>query len=256
MSDKTETAMMPMDAQPVYLIAGQSTPEQPGLSLVDALVWAYRRRWWLVVWFVVLMGVQVGMLMQAKQVEYMFTVRAERGNLEGLVVALQEDIAHRGDSVREFTPQIEFQKLGTAAKAEQARSLVSVQVTAPANQSMPPLLEDLRQLAQTSVIRADADYLKQATLGVQVAGERLQALRADSNATVAERSAAEMSLANAKVAMETPLVLKVSEIQRNPVTSGFAKRVALAAALAICGSLLLVGAGWGYGEIRRRAAQA
>ena len=81
-------------------------------------------------------------------------------------------------------------------------------------------------------------------------------MRADSNATVAERSAAEMSLANAKVAMETPLVLKVSEIQRNPVTSGFAKRVALAAALAICGSLLLVGAGWGYGEIRRRAAQA
>ncbi|NBV64675.1 MAG: hypothetical protein EBR71_09475 [Planctomycetes bacterium] len=124
MSDKTETAMMPMDAQPVYLIAGQSTPEQPGLSFVDALVWAYRRRWWLVVWFVVLMGVQVGTLMQAKQFECVFTVRSERGSLESVVVALQEDLAWRGDSVRALNPQIDFQKMGTGAKAEQAKKFL------------------------------------------------------------------------------------------------------------------------------------
>jgi hypothetical protein len=256
MRDKPETVMMPMEAQPVYLIAGQSTPEQPGLSLVDALVWAYRRRWWLVVWFVALMGVQVGTLMQAKQVECMFTVRAERGNLESVVVALQEDLAWRGDSVRALNPQIEFQKMGTGVRAEQAKSLVLVQVADSVNDGSPPLIEGLRMVAQAACARADGDYLKQAMLGVQMASERLQALHADSNATVAERSAAEMSLANAKVAMEMPSVLKVSEIQRNQVATGFSKRIGLAAALAICGSLLLVSAGWGYGEIRRRAAQA
>jgi hypothetical protein len=256
MNQKTETAMMPMDAQPVYLIAGQSTPEQPGLSVVDALIWAYRRRWWLAVWFVVLMGVQVGMLMQAKQLDCVFTVRAERGSVESVVVALQEDLAWRGDSVRALNPQIEFQKMGTGAKAEQAKNLVLVKVADAVNDGSPTLIEGLRTVAQAACARAVDEYLKQAGLGVQLASERVQALRADSNATVAERSAAEMSLANARVALETPLVLKVSEIQRNPVTSGFSKRAALAAALAICGSLLLVGAGSGYGEIRRRAAQS
>lgn len=248
--------MLSMDPQPVYLISGQTVAEQPGLSVVDALVWAYHRRWWLVVWFVVCMGVQVGMMLGAKQEQCLFTIRTERGSLDGLVVALQEDIARRGDSVREFNPQIDFQKLGTAAKAEQTRSLVLVQVTASANEPAPPLLEDLRQLAQTAAARADAEYQKQAALGVQVANERLQSLRADSNATVAERSGAEMSLASARVALQTPPVVTISEIQRNAVVTGYAKRLTLAALLSGIGSLLLVGAGWGYAEIRRRAAQA
>lgn len=248
--------MMPMDAQPVYLIAGQSTPEQPGLSLVDALVWAYRRRWWLVAWFVVLMGVQVGTLMQSGSVESAFTIRSERGNLDGVMIALQEEIARRGESVRECNPQLEFQKLGTAAKAEQTRSLVLVQVTGSANELAPPLLEDLRQLAQKAAVRADTDYQKQAVLSVQVANERLQSLRGDSNATVAERSGAEVSLVSAKVALQTSPVVAISEIQRNTMPTGYAKRLALAALLSGVGSLLLVGVGSGYRQIQRRAAQA
>ncbi len=248
--------MLPMDPQPVYLIAGQSVPEQPGLSSMDALVWAYRRRWWLVAWFMVLMGVQVGVMSSAKQEQCLFTIRAERGGLDALVVALQEDIARRGESVRECNPQIEFQKLGTAAKAEQTRSLVLVQVTGSANELTPPLLEDLRQLAQKAAVRADMDYQKQAVLSVQVANERLQSLRGDSNATVAERSGAEMSFASAKVALQTPPVLSISEIQRNTVPTGYSKRLALAALLSGVGSLLLVGVGSGYRQIQRRAAQA
>jgi len=256
MNQKTDTAMMPMDAQPVYLIAGQSTPEQPGLSVVDALIWAYRRRWWLVAWFLVLMGVQVGVTSIAKQEQCLFTIRAERGGLDALVVALQEDIARRGESVRECNPQIEFQKLGTASKAEQTRSLVLVQITGSTNEPTPPLLEDLRQLAQKAAVRADTEYQKQAVLTVQVANERLQSLRGDSNATVAERSGAEMSLASAKVALQTPPVVTISEIQRNTVATGYAKRLGLAVLLSGAGSLLLVGVGSGYRQIQRRAAQA
>ena len=256
MTEKPATAMLSLDPQPVYLIAGQTAAEQPGLSLMDVLVWAYHRRWWLVVWFVVLMLVQVGVMPSAKQEQCLFTIRTERGSLDGLVVALQEGIARRGDSVREFSPQIDFQKLGTAAKAEQTRSLVLVQVTASANEPAPSLLEDLRQLAQTTAARTDAEYQKQAALGVQVANERLQSLRGDSNATVAERSGAEMSLASAKVALQTPPVVTISEIQRNAVATGYAKRLALTALLSGIGSLLLVGAGWGYRQVQRRATQA
>lgn len=255
MTEKPATVMLSLDPQPVYLIAGQTAAEQPGLSLMDVLVWAYRRRWSLVVWFVVLMLVQVGVMPSAKQEQCLFTIRAERGGLDAVVVELQENIARRGDTVREINPQIEFQKLGTAAKAEQTRSLVLVQVTGNADDATPQLLEDLRQLAQAACARAAVEYQKQANLTVQVATERTQALRADSNATVAERSAAAMALASAKVAVQMPPILIISEIQRNPVLA-IAKRLALAAVISGTASLLLVGMGWGYGEIRRRASGA
>lgn len=255
MTDKPETAVLPMDPQPVYLIAGQSAPEQPGLSIVDALVWAYRRRWWLMIWFAVFMGAQLAMMLGAKQEQCLFTIRAERGSLEAVVVALQEDLARRGDTVRDSNPQIEFQKLGTGTKSEQTRSLVLVQVTASTNESAPRLLDGLRQVAQTACGRAGDEYLKQANLTLEVANERMRALRADSNATIAERSAAEMSVASASVAAQTPLVLVVSEIERHPVASGYAKRFALATLLSGTASILLVGVGAGFGELRRRAAQ-
>lgn len=254
MTDKPETAMLPMDPQPVYLIAGQTVAEQPGLSVADALVWAYRRRWWLAVWFVVLMVLQIATLLGAKQEQCLFTIRAERGGLDAVVVELQENVARRGDTVREISPQIEFQKLGTAAKSEQTRSLVLVQVTGNADEATPPFLEDLRQVAQAACARAGVEYQRQANLTVQVATERSQALRADSNATVAERSAAEMSLASAKVALQTPPILIVSDVQRNPVT-GSTKRLALAGLMSAAASVLLVTLGWGYGEVRRRAAR-
>jgi len=256
MTDKPETAMLSMDPQPVYLIAGQSAPEQSGLSLMDGLVWAYRRRWWLVIWFVVLMSVQVGALMQNEPFENAFTVRTERGNLEGVMVALQEEIARRGLSTRGVDLHVEFQKQGTAAKADLTKSLILVQVVSPANEETSSLAEILRQVAQAAVARLNSEYLSQASLTVQVASERLQSLRVDSNATVAERSGAEMSLASAKVALQTPPTPQVSEIQRNPAAIGFSKRMALAVVFAGLGSVLLVGAAWGYGEVRRHAARA
>lgn len=255
MTDKPETAMLPMDPQPVYLIAGQSAPEQPGLSIVDALVWAYRRRWRLVIWFAVFMGAQVAMMLGAQQQQQcLFTIRAERGSLESVVIALQEDVALRGDAVQALNPQIEFQKMGSGAKADQARNLVLVQVAQTVNDGSSALIEVLRQVAQTACARATEEYLKQTNLAVQVASDRVQALRADSNSTVAERSAAEMSLTSARVAAQTPPILSISEIQRNPV-SVIAKRLALVALLSGTASLLLVGVGWGFGELRRRAAQ-
>lgn len=256
MTDKPETAMLSMDPQPVYLIAGQSAPEQPGLTLMDGLVWAYRRRWWLVVWFIVLMAVQVGALMQNEPFESVFTVRMDRGNLDGVMVALQDGIARRGASTRGIDLHVEYQKQGTAAKAELTKSLILVQVASPANEEASSLAESLQQVAQAAAARVNAEYLKQASLTVQVANDRLQALHGDANATVAERSGAEMSLASAKVALQTPPVLEVSSIQRNPVATGFFKRMALPVALAGAGSVLLVGAAWAYGEVRRRAAGA
>lgn len=256
MTDKPETAVLPMDPQPVYLIAGQSAPEQPGLSIVDALVWAYRRRWWLVVWFVVLAGIQAFQISVAGQVQSLFTVRSERGVLDPVMVALQAELASAGDAVRNLNSQIDFLKLGTNAKAEVSRNALVVLVSSAADAEPPAIVTALRQSAQRSAEKVEASYLQQANLALQVATMRAQSLRSDASSTVTERAAAELAVANAKVAVETPLDLQVSEIERIPLKGSLAKSVAIIVMIATVGSVLLVALGWGYGEVRRRAARA
>jgi hypothetical protein len=256
MTEKPATAMLSLDPQPVYLIAGQTAAEQPGLSLMDVLVWAYRRRWWLMIWFVALIGVQVFQLLGAGQAQFVFTVRSERGTIDPVAVALQDELARYGDTVRSLNPQIDYMKMGTGSKAEQSRNALVVQVTAAADVESPALIDALRRAAEAAVSKAEANDLQQANMTLQVATSRIEALRSDPTATSIERSGAELSAANAKVAVEMPLKLQISEIQRNPVKGSLVRALALAAVISGFGSLLLVGLVSGYGEIRRRAAQS
>jgi hypothetical protein len=261
MSGSGKIEQIDAEPRPIIVVAERDCEEARVFRGMDLLVFLYRWRWIVAMtWGMVLFASLALMPVESDPSHrWSFVVRSDAGgqSLDQLAGLLMARVSSLGEAAaKQADIEVQFPRMGSGAKAEIIRNAIVIRGSGDSAESPPEIVRDLAAMASEWTRQSRSDYIARQTEAVTVIRERIRAMSADENSSMADRSAAESSLATAEVNLKFPpqwSVLNPESVVKLPDRVR-AWGIRLAGTLAV--ALLLVTALAGWNVVARAARES